>query len=645
MPPLDSRVRFGPFELDARTGELWKAGSRINLPDQPFQVLTTLLERPGELVTREELRQRLWSAETFVDFEHGLNAAIRRLRDVLGDSADVPRFVETLPRRGYRFIAPVTGKTGGGEAVAPPPAPEIESDESTMPPAPPKSARFFTRRWVSAGIAALALIAAGMLWGSSYRPTSAKTAESTASTGRFMLAVLPFENLTGDADREFISDGMTDELIAELGQMDPPRLGVIARTSAMQFKKTKLRANEIGTDLGVGYLIEGSVRANGSRIVIGAQLIEAQHETQLWSEEHEGEASDLLMLQRQVSGAIARQISARLGIAPSHARKHSANQQAYIHYSRGRSHWSKDTSDQLQTAMNHFLAAIKLDQSYALAYSGLADTYILLGADGFMPMREAYLLAKGAAMTALKLDDTLGEAHGSLAAVMADYEWDWAEAERHFKSAVALSPNYEWSLTGYSFYLAYMKRPEEALNFAEQARRLDPVSPGAQTNLGLILYFDGRYDEAIAAVTETFEFAPDFGPAHVTLGRIYAAKGQADRAVRELELALQLMGRRPDVLTPYAYVLARAGRQREARAVLEELGRIANPRPPSPLRIAMVHIGLREVDQAFKWLDEAVKARDWQMALLNVEPSFDILKSDRRFAGLVEQVGLPVNGN
>jgi len=628
---LDSRVRFGPFELDRRTGELWKAGSRINLPDQPFQVLKTLLERPGELVSREELRHRLWSAETFVDFEHGLNAAIRRLRDALGDSAEVPRFVETLPRRGYRFIAPVTSSQVGETAT--PPSPTIHSDAGRMPPADPKSGRFFTRRRVFAGIAALALIAAALLWVSTHRSRPAET----------LLAVLPFDNLTGDADREYISDGMTDELIAQLGQLDPPKLGVIARTSAMQFKKTKRRARQIGTDLGVSYLIEGSVRANGSRIRIGAQLIETQHETQLWSEQREGEASDLLMLQREVGEAIARQIAASLKIAPSHvtARKHSANREAYKHYLRGRSDWSKDTADHLHKALEHFLAATELDPSYALAFSGLADTYILLGADGFLPMSEAYLLARTAATNALRLDDNLGEAHNSLAAITADYYRDWAKAERHFKKSIELSPNYDWALRGYSFYLAYMKRPQEALSFAERARRLDPVSAEAQKDLGLILYFDRRYDEAIAAVTETLELDPEFGPAHVLLGRIYAAKGLNDRAVQELERALQLMGRRPDVLTPYAYALARSGRQREARALLEELARISNPRAPAPFRIGMVHIGLGETNQAFDWLQKAVEARDWQMALLNVEPIFDSVKSDVRFAALVEQVGLP----
>ena len=603
------------------------------------------MERPGELVTRDELRQRLWSAETFVDFEHGLNAAIRRLRDVLGDSADVPRFVETLPRRGYRFIAPVSQPAAGRETAAPPAPTEPESATRTTPSSDLTPRRVPARRWVWTGIA-VAVSVAAIFWASTYLSRPAETPTSTPSTARFMLAVLPFENMTGDADQEYIGDGMTEELIAQLGQLDPPRLGVIARTSAMQFKKTTRRAGQIGTELGVGYLIEGSVRANGSRLRIAVQLIETQHDTQVWAGQYEGEASDLLKLQREVAEAIARQISAKLGFAPSSliadARKHSANPEAYEHYQRGRSYLSKDTADRLEKARKEFQAAIDLDSSYALAFSGLADTYILLGTDGFLPMGEAYPLAKVAAMKALELDDTLGEAHNSLAAVTADYDWDWAGAERHFKRAIDSSPNYEPALRGYSFYLAYMQRAREALSFAEGARRLNPASPDAQMNLGIVLYFDRRYDDAIAALKETLELAPEFGPAHVTLGRAYAAKGQPDRAVQELELAQSLMGRRPDVLTPHAYALARAGRDREARAMLEELRRFSSPREPAPIRMAIVHIGLRKTNEAFDWLDKAVDARDWQMSLLNVEPIFELLKSDRRrFDALVARVGLP----
>ena len=639
--PLDPVVRFGAFQLDLRTGELRKGGVGVNLPDQPFQVLKTLLERPGELVTRDEFRQRLWPAETFVDFEHGLNAAVRRLRDALRDSADAPRFVETLPRRGYRFIAPVI-------------QPAAEPTPTSRPEGPPKEQVFPTpakarvprlRRARAVGMIAMtALVAAMVLWASGYWPWSSSTHELTSARGRFMLAVLPFENLTGDPDQEYIVDGMTDELTAQLGRLDPSRLGVIARTSAMQFKKTTKRVNQIGSDLGVSYLLEGSVRTADSRIRIAVQLIETEHESQLWAEQYERESKSMLTLQRDVADAIVRQITVRIAIAPSQnvtARRQSTIAEAYEHYLRGRYFWSKGTADQLQKAMDHFRQAIDMDASYALAYAGLADTYTLLGADGFMAVNEAYPLGRTAAMKALALDDTLGEAHNSLAAITADYYWDWAEAEAHFKRAIDLTPNGEAALRSYSFFLASMGRFDEALDFAERARHLDPVSPDAQMNVGVILYFARRYDDAVGAINETLDLDPSFGPAHVMLGRIYVAKGMPDRAVAELQRAQDLMGRRPDVLTPHAYALARAGRPRDARMMLDELLQISKPRSAAPVRVALVYIALGETDHAFEWLEKALEARDWQMGLLSVEPAFDVLRSDQRFAALVERVGLP----
>ncbi len=460
-----------------------------------------------------------------------------------------------------------------------------------------------------------------------------------------MLAVLPFENLTGDPDQEYLADGMTDELIAQLGRMAPSRLGVIARTSAMQFKKTSKRADQIGSELGVNHLLEGSVRTAGSRIRVAVQLIETRHQSHVWAEQYEREVGDVLALQREVAEAIAQHVTMSLAIAPSDlnadARRHSTIAEANEHYLRGRYYWSKDTADGHTKALEHFRSAIDLDPSFALAHSGLADTYVLLGSDGFMPMRDAYPLARTAALKALELNDALPEAHNSMAAITADYYWDWVEADRHYKRAVALNPNYDTALSFYSFYLACMGRIEEALALARRAQRLDPVSAGAQMNVGMILYFARRYDDAVVAIKETLDLDPGFGPAYVTLGRIYVAKGMPDRAVAELERAQGLMGHRPDVTTPHAWVLARAGRPREARAMLDELRRISKPRDPAPIRLAMIHIGLGEADQAFAALERAFEARDWQMALLNVEPLFDTVRPDPRFAALVERVGLP----
>jgi TolB-like protein/DNA-binding winged helix-turn-helix (wHTH) protein/Tfp pilus assembly protein PilF len=640
--PLASLVRFGAFELDLRTGELRKAGVRLHLPEQPLQVLKTLLDRPGELVTREELRQRLWSAETFVDFEHGLNAAVRRLRDALGDAADVPRFVETLPRRGYRFIAPVVGPAVVEQPPAPTPEIEDRRERSQAPDLPARPIQ--TRIQRPALVAASVLVAALVLWGAGY-VLWLGASPSTLSATRFMLAVLPFENLTGDPEQEYISDGMTEELIAQLGGMDPSRLGVIARQSAMQFKKTTKRAAQIGTDLGVSHLLAGSLRRTGSRIRIAVQLIDTESERQLWAEQYERDAMDLLVLQREVAEAITRQIATSLGVARSNvyadARRHSTSAEAYEHYLRGRHHvWQRNTAEGFEKAREHFRRAIALDDSYAHAYSGLADTYTMLGSAGFLPMREAYPLARAGALKAIALDARLAEAHTSLAFILADYDWDWDAADRHFRTAVELNPNYETAVRTYASYLAWWGRDKEALEFAGRARDLDPVSPNARQNLGLVHYFGRRYDDAITQFREALDLDPNFGHAHVMLGRTYVAKGLPDRAVEELERAKDLLGARPDVVTPMAYVLARAGRRREALATLDELRRMAKPRDPSPFRLAYVHLGLGETDVAFAWLEKSLEARDWQLGILKVEPAFDGLRSDPRFAALLERVGL-----
>jgi TolB-like protein/DNA-binding winged helix-turn-helix (wHTH) protein/Flp pilus assembly protein TadD len=639
IEPVDDLVRFAAFELDLRTGELRRSGIRISLSDQPFQVLRALLDRPGDLVTREELRQRLWAAETFVDFERGLNAAVRRLRDALGDSADVPRFVETLPRRGYRFIAPVSRQPEPGkpEPLVPEIADEaIPTPEITAVPRP-------IRTWGPMRIAGMAVVFASLLW--AWRAFPTYPASQSPTPDRFMLAVLPFQNMTGDPAQEYISDGMTEELISQLGRLDPSRLGVIARTSVMRFKNTTKAADRIASDLGVSYLLEGSVRTTTDRIGITVRLIETETASQLWAGQYERDVQNLLTLQREVAEAIAGQITTSLGVTRSNASadasRHSAIPEAYEHYLRGRYHLSRDTTDGIHKALEHFQKAIDFDASYALAYTGLADTFASLGNGGFRPMSEAYLQARAAALKALAIDDLLGEAHNSLAVITTEYYWEWADADRHYKRAIELNPNDETALRNYSFYLACMGRHEESIAFIKRSRRLNPVSPVAQFQLAMNLYLARRYDDAIREAAATLDLAPGFGAAHVLLGRVYVAQGMADRAVGELERAHALMGPRPDVITPHAYVLARAGRQLEARAMLDELRRISKPRDPAPIRIAFLHIGLGEIDRAFEWLERAIDARDWQVALLNIEPAFDTLRSDQRFAALVERVGLP----
>ena len=320
-------------------------------------------------------------------------------------------------------------------------------------------------------------------------------ARPTAPTGRIMLAVLPFQNLTGDPEQEYLCDGLTEEMIAILGGVDSTRLGIIARTSAMHYKNTTKRADEIGRELGVSYLLETSLRRVGDRARVTAQLIEVETQGHVWVEQYERDAEDVLALQREVAATVAQRTVASLGVPlrDLHSRtdRQSDNSLAYEHYLRGRYHWAKDTIDGLHKAQDHFQKAIALDPSYARAYSGLADTYALLGSYDIMPIGESHPLGRDAALKALELDDSLGEAHRSLAAIIGDYYWDWGEVERHYRRAIALDPNDVTTLRFYSFYLAYTGRPVEAMPIAEQARRLDPVSPSARMNLGVVLTWLG----------------------------------------------------------------------------------------------------------------------------------------------------------
>jgi TolB-like protein/DNA-binding winged helix-turn-helix (wHTH) protein/Tfp pilus assembly protein PilF len=629
--PLDQLVRFGAFQLDLRTGELRKAGVRINLPEQPFQVLKALLDRPGELLTREELRQRLWPAETFVDFEHGLNAAVRRLRDALGDSADVPRFVETLPRRGYRFIASVTEPAVEHEPVQP--RPEIQPLAAPGTLHPPSAAQRSLRAWAPALAAAVILVSGVILWPSRF----------LSAPPRFVLAVVPFANMTGEPGQEYVGDGMTDELITQLGMLDP-RLGVISRGSARQFTESGKGANELSAKLGLSHRLEGSVRADGTRIVIDVQLIDTRNETTLWTHAYEQDATNVLTLHREVAADSIREITAHLGIARSTgnavAHQYSTTREAYLAYARGHHHWKQDTSDGLDKAEAYFLEAIRLDKSFARAYSGLADTYIMKGSNGFLPMDEAYELARTAVQNALDRDERSAEAHTSQAAISFDYDWNWTKADHHFKRAVDLDRNYSTALEFYAFYLACMGRNQEALDLAHRRLDSDKLSPSSWEKLAQVHYFARRYDQAIVALKEALDLDEKYGPAHQFLGRVYVAKGEPERAIDELKQAQYLMGARPSVLTPLAYAQAKAGRRHEAQETLEELRRVSKPRP-SPFRIAYVDIGLGNIDQAFDGLKKAVVARDWQMGMLKVEPAFDALRSDPRFDALLKSAGLP----
>jgi TolB-like protein/DNA-binding winged helix-turn-helix (wHTH) protein len=424
-------VRFGAFELDLRAGELRKQGLKVKLQERPLQILALLLENPGELVTREELRRHLWAADTFVDFDHSVNTAINKLRDALGDSAENPRFIETLPRHGYRFI----GAVDSGAEVR-------NGRESAMPPV-----RRERRRWLAVGAVA-AIVVFGALFALNVGGLRGRLLSSVGASHGVPLpkiesiAVLPFENLSGDPQQEYFADGMTEELITELGKIGGLR--VISRTSVMRYKGTKKPLPEIGRELNVDAIVEGTVRNSGGRVRITTNLLYAPTDRHLWAATYERDLRDVLSLQDEVARAVAGQI--RIKVTPQENARLAAtrpiNPEAHRLCLLGRFYWNKRNEEGLKKANEQFQRAIEVDPTYAPAYAGLADSYLQLANNGLRPPNETMPKAKAAAQKALEIDPSLAQAHTSLAEVYKDYDWNWAASERDFQRAIQLNPNY-----------------------------------------------------------------------------------------------------------------------------------------------------------------------------------------------------------
>jgi TolB-like protein/DNA-binding winged helix-turn-helix (wHTH) protein/Flp pilus assembly protein TadD len=624
MEAARQTYRFGDFEFDPTSGELRKDGLKVRLQEQPFQILTLLLKRPGEVVTREEVRQALWPGDTFVDFDVGLNSAVKRLRDALNDSAENPRFVETLPRRGYRFIAPLETPPGS------PPA----TPEAPPRPAPPPRSRLRSWGGAAAVVAAVALVAGLIVTGTWPRLRGQLASEPIRS-----LAVLPFENLTGDPEQDYFVDGMTDAVITDLAQVRALR--VISRTSVTQYKLAKKALPRIAEELGVDAVVEGTVSRSGDRVRITAQLIQAATDRHLWAQSYERELRDVLGLQSEVAAAIALAIQVKL--QPQEKRRMTQAQAsvqpgAYEAYLKGRFYWSKRSPETSLKAVGYFQQAIELDPTYAPAYSGLSDTYRAFDVQGLAPPRECMPKAEAAARKALALDDTLAEAHASLAGVLYRYDWDWEGAEREFRLSLELEPNYAEGHRAYAVYLMTVRRHEEALVEAQRARKLSPLSLVINTELGLALVRLGRYDEAIEQLQKTLEIDPKFARAYQTLAFAYEGKGDWPRAMEAIEgRPGGGQGRRYPWLG-YAYGVT--GRRREALEMLARLEKLSHERYVSPQGPAIIQLGLGNRDQAMAWLEKAYDARAFEVLGFS-GPLFDRLSGDPQFQDLLRRMRLP----
>jgi TolB-like protein/DNA-binding winged helix-turn-helix (wHTH) protein/Flp pilus assembly protein TadD len=634
---VGARLRFGVFELDLRAGELRKHGLRVRLQEQPFQLLAMLLEHPGEVVPRDELQKKLWPADTFVDFDHGLNKAISKIREALSDSAESPRFVETVARRGYRFLAEVKVVD-----AAPVHSPELTSqphpvaegrDRTDLPgkPAMPKRLRS-SLTWRIAGFVLLLLVVslAGWKLHSWERPSLVIRS----------LAVLPLESLSSDASQDYFADGMTDELISDLGQISALR--VISRTSVMAYKHTRKPLPQIARELNVDAVVEGTVLRSGDQVRITAQLIEASADKHLWSQSYQGELRDTLGLQNQVARAIADQIRINLNPQEQDALKNVrvVNPQAYESLLKGRYFWNKRTADGLKVALAYFNQAIDEDPNYAQAYSGLADTYALLGDWQYAVMtpKEVLPKAKAAASKALELDSKLGEAHNSLAFCLDGFDWDFDSAGKEFRRAIELNPSYATAHHWYAWHLSLLGRYDEAIAEMKKAESLDPLSLIINADLAELLVLAHSYDESIQQSRKTIEMDPNFAQAHNQLAQAYLQTQMHDEAVAELQKAVRLSGGGPTAVANLARAYVASGERSEAVKLLNDLKKRSSPVASHASEIAVIYAALGDTDQAMTWLEKGYEERFNPGVLLR--PGFDPLRTDPRFQDLLRRIGL-----
>jgi TolB-like protein/DNA-binding winged helix-turn-helix (wHTH) protein/Tfp pilus assembly protein PilF len=657
---IESTIRFGrDFELDPGLFELRRSGRVLRLERIPMEILLLLARERGRVVTRQEIADAVWGKGTSLDADNSINGAIRKIRYVLRDDPDQPRYILTVTGRGYRFIAPVaadqhdgpdaatdadagkeadsSGLAGATPAEAsgrsPEPTPDVEPDVDAKPRA--RS----TRRWTAIGVAAAAVLiaVAGILF------WTLRAGRRPAAPEKLRLAVLPFQNLTGDPSQDYLSDGFTEEMITQLGRLDPQHLAVIARTSVMNLKGTSTPLKQIAADLDVQYVVEGSVRRDAANLRITAQLIAVKDQTHVWAREYDRQPTDLLEIQSEIGHEIAREIQLALGgrspnPPPGNTTLSAQEYVAYDQYLKGRYLWSKRTADDLQGAVYWFKQAIAADPNYARAYAGLADAYTIQSGYGYVSSAVYMPLARTAALKALQLDPSLAEAHTSLALIAQNYDWDWHTAEAEYRRAIELNANYATAHHWFAECLAFQGRFDEAFEESERARQLDPLSSIIAADNGAIYYFSRQYDRAISRFRAVLDVDPGNGRAHMI---IYAYVQEKRFKEAQDDLAgLHRRGEGPWVWALQAYVDGRAGDTAKTRRDIEKLeaaDRTSKEDPDPLLNVAYAGLGDKE-----KWIAAIEKAYRDHTNLptnLKVDPLYDPLRGDPRFQRMLHGAG------
>ena len=595
-----------------------------------------------------------------MDFEHGLNTAIKELRAVLSDSATEPRYIGTIPKVGYRMIVEVEQPEAEGPAktviamgkTAPPIRDFVWSGESGWEGFERKKEdekrRTVWPQWIAGILLVLVLVTGivfGVKWARAREAVKREVRETAAAKNRrVMLAVLPFQNLTGNVGQEYFSDGLTEEMIAQLGLMDPDHVGVIARTSVMHYKSTQQNAEQIGQELGVQYVLEGSVRRDAERVRITVQLIRAGDQTRLWTKQFDRELQNLLAVQSEIALETADEIQQTLGakkpgtplVATAMSRE---DYDAYDKYLKGLYFLNKRTPAGFGQAVECFQQAIKKNPRYAPAYAGLANTYTLMGGYSLSPASQYMPLARAAALRALELNDRLPEAHTSLALVVQNYDLDWQTAEKEFKRAIELNPNYSTAHHWYAEHLGYRGRFEEAFRESDEAVRLDPLSLIIAADRGMLLYYARDYDRAVEQFRLILEMDPDFPRGHM-IQLVYAEKRMYPEALADIEISKRLFGEGPWYWSAKARVFGQSGNEAEARQALEELEKMNKQHPVDPGALAWAHLGMGHQEEGLRWLEKAHEQHSNAMTILKVEPIYDPVRKEPKFQELLRRVGL-----
>jgi TolB-like protein/DNA-binding winged helix-turn-helix (wHTH) protein len=637
---LPDSIRFGDdFELNVRAFELRSAGVPLKLKPIPMELLLFLIERRGELVTREQIVERIWGKGVFLDSDNSINSAISKIRQVLRDNPGAPRCIQTVTGRGYRFIAALGATSSPAVAevatlVVPVAEEAVESGTLRVPSVPPS-------HWRWPLVLAIVLVMLGALGFYIQRGRSHSRAQAS---GRLMLAVLPFENLTGDAGQDYFSDGLTEEMIAQLGRIDSEHLGLIGRTSVMHYKHSPEPLDKIGRELGVQYLLEGSVRRESGRVRITAQLIQVKDQTHLWAQEYDRELKDLLVLQAEIAREISGEIEVALGgnkpsPLPTQDRLSPQNYEAFDLYLKGQYFWNRRTVEGFQRAVEYFQQAIAKDPTYARAYASLADSYALLGGYSAAPPEQFMPKARAAALQALKLDDTLAEAHTAFALIVQNYDHDWQTSDKEFRRAIELNPNYPTAHHWYAEHLAWLGRFDEALAESQRAQELDPFSLIIACDNGAILYNSRQYDRAIEQFRAVQEMDPSFWRSSLIV-HAYEQKGMFAEALAVLAKMLPSLSDEPYTVAELAYIYGRTGQQAQARLWMAKLEALNWRQPLDPATFIRPSIGMGNKEQAFVWLEKAYAQHSNAMARLKVDPLYDPLRGDPRFQDLLRRVGL-----